>query len=64
MKLSLLLRTAVHRGDHDADVTIAFEAKPGETIEELVRRVISLDRRDRPLPSDVIEVRVVQEPRL
>ena len=56
MKLSILLRTRDHRGDHDADVAIAFEPRPGETVEELAKRVFSEGR-----TIEVIELRVVQE---
>jgi len=63
VKLSILLRTRDHRGDHDADVAIAFEPRPGETVEELAKRVFSEGRGQFPTKRaiEVIELRVVQE---
>lgn len=38
--LSILLQTSDYRGDHDADVAIAHEYVPGETVSALVSRVL------------------------
>lgn len=66
MRLSILLATSVFRGDHHAEVFLAHEPLPGETVAELVARLI-------PKPSsgyrqeqaeDVIQIRVVLEPPL
>lgn len=68
MKISVLLATSENRGDHAADLRVAHEVRPGETVEELVRRLLHR-RRGRggsrvpePIPSDHIELRVVVEP--
>lgn len=55
MNISILLVTSEFRGDHAADVRIAHEVKPGETVEELVGRLI--DSRNF---ADVIELRRVK----
>lgn len=34
------LRTSDYRGDHGADVEYHFDVKPGESVEELVDRVL------------------------
>ena len=52
--LSLLWRTTVYAGDRDRDVALALDARPDETLLELVERVGTLHR-----PGDVIEIRVI-----
>ena len=68
MRISVLLATSEDRGDHAADVRVAHDVRPGETVEELVRRLL-FRRRGRggsrvpePIPSDHIELRAVVEP--
>lgn len=51
--LSILHRTDDYRGDHCADVQIAIEPIPGETIEQLIERL-------RPTETDCIELRVIR----
>jgi len=59
MKLSIILRTSDFRGDHEADVAIAYEVLLGETIEALAQRLFT-DKA--PKWEDVIEIRLVKEP--
>lgn len=40
-QISVLLHTSEYRGDHSADVVKAYEIKEGETVEELVERLIA-----------------------
>lgn len=54
MKLSILKRTSHFRGDHSADVLIAVEVLPGETVEGLMSRVS-------PEITDTVEIRLVDE---
>lgn len=56
MTLSILLRTMDYRGDHSADIYLAFSLKPSETVEELATRLLSSDGYGR----DVIEIRLVK----
>jgi len=62
VKISVLLRTCDFRGDHSADVLIAQEVAPNETVESLAERLLAA----RYLPygkvdySDVVEIRLVQ----
>ena len=51
-KIHVLLRTTSYRGDHSADVGIAHEVVPGETVAALVDRL-------KPDLTDWIELRVV-----
>lgn len=63
MKISVLHRTSENRGDHGADVVVAHDLLPGETVESLVERLMT--RKHRGLmqgPGDVIELRLVVEP--
>ena len=39
-KISVLLYTSDYRGDHSADMVIAYDLKDGETVEELAERLI------------------------
>jgi hypothetical protein len=39
MKIAIVFITDHYRGDHAADVCIAYESIPGETIEQLIERV-------------------------
>ena len=57
MKIQVTLVTSDYRGDHAADVRIAYEARDGETVAELVQRVRA-DKR-----GDCIELRVIEEER-
>ena len=64
MKVSVLLRTRDFRGDHASDVAMAYELLPGETVEELVKRLMATT--DGTIPreslSDWIELRpMIQE---
>ncbi len=61
MKLSVMLRTTEYRGDRDAEVMIAHEVLPGETVMELTTRIISMTTDGRPRKTDVVELRVVKE---
>ena len=59
MKLSILLRTTDYRGDHAADVCIAYEVKDGETVQQLAERLLkdeSYIRRG----AKVVEIRETQ----
>ena len=62
MKLSILRRMSDYRGDHSADISVAYDHRPDETLESMVRRVFG------PHPdsfvSECIEVRVVVEPKV
>ena len=40
MKISVLLSTSSDRGDHAADISVAHDVRPGETVEDLVRRLL------------------------
>lgn len=63
MKISVLLHTSEFRGDHAADVAEAHDVRPGETVEELVARLIPAKPRSsyHALGYDRIELRRVQE---
>lgn len=65
MKLSILLATTDFRGDHEAEVFIAHEALPGETVEDLASRLLLTPSSGYRRPErDVIQIRVVlEEPR-
>ena len=68
MKIHCLLRTSEYRGDHSADVARAVTVRDGETVEDLVARLLTKvawrpeDGRARKVlvsqESDVIELRV------
>ena len=60
MKLSVILRTNEFRGDHAADVSLVYEVKPGETVEQLAARIIR-EGRNKDAYADVIEIRLVNE---
>lgn len=55
MKIKVLFRTSIYRGDHDADVNILYELLPDETVEALVARV------GMNLPHDTIELKLIKE---
>lgn len=55
MKLSVLLHTSEYRGDHSADVQVAYEVRPRETVEELAKRLLAGQ------PGDYVAIRVAQE---
>jgi len=61
MKLSVILRTSDFRGDHAADVTIAYGVVPGETVEALVQRTIGMRAKEDQHVA-VVEIRVLKEP--
>lgn len=62
MRINVLLKSDDYRGDHAADVTIAFAPDPTETIAELVHRIAAKRYRNGSLkPTDVIEIRPVLE---
>ena len=44
-KINVLLRTSEYRGDHSADLALAFDVKPGETVEALMQRMIAYSGR-------------------
>jgi len=52
--ISVILRTSDFRGDHSADVLIAFELEPGETAEHLAKRLLVRDNN-----CDCVELRLV-----
>lgn len=60
MPLQITLVTEDYRGDHAADVRIALDADPNETIAALVDRASTNRRGSAPTlsPVDVIEIRV------
>ena len=59
MKFVILRRTSDYRGDHSADVSIAYDVVPGETVEAMMGRV--LDRGPVDATVEVVEIRVVRE---
>lgn len=60
MKLSVLLHTTDYRGDHAADVIIAHEIQPGETVQQLAERLLGNESYIKD-GAKVIEIRIVQE---
>lgn len=58
MKISVLLHSQEHRGDHIAEVMTAHDVKPGETVEQLAERLLCKF----PGAFDRIEIRRVMEP--
>ena len=56
MKLSVIHRTEDYRGDHSADIEVAHELRPGETVEQLAERLKLADGAQR---GDVIEIRAI-----
>jgi len=62
MKISVIQRTLDFRGDHAADVAIAHDLKEGETVQELVERLIVKPRSSYIEPeTQWIELRVIKE---
>jgi hypothetical protein len=61
MKISAILHTSEFRADHSADVEIAYEVLPGETVEDLVRRC-QPEYIGKPAATDKLVLRIVQEP--
>lgn len=59
MQIQVSLHTSDYRGDHSADVIIAYETHEGETVEQLVKRL--LFNGTSPNVADHIELRVVAE---
>jgi hypothetical protein len=55
--ISVILRTSEFRGDHSADVLIAYELEPEETVEHLAKRLLIRDAE-----GDCIEVRFAVPP--
>lgn len=41
MNVTIELHTNEYRGDHDADVVIAYAVREGETVQELAQRLIA-----------------------
>lgn len=56
MQLTIIQKTTEYRGDHDAEVTIAHEYVPGETIEQLYERICGESNKI----ADVIEIRATR----
>ena len=61
MKLSIIERTEINRGDHGADVAIAHEYKASETIEDMIVRCLSRSQHKDPKYEDWLEIRVIKE---
>ena len=40
MKIAVTLHCADFRGDHEADIVVAHEVKPGETVHDLAVRLL------------------------
>ena len=55
MQTHIIHRTEDYRGDHAADVAVGVNVKEGETVEQLVKRVLRQDR-----PQDWIELHIVK----
>ena len=55
MALNVIFRTSDYRGDHAADIAVAYEVKDGETVEQLAARLFGKEAR-----GDVIEIRRVE----
>lgn len=65
VKPHVLLRTSVFRGDHEAEVGVAAEAHPSETVQALVERLLVSRRqyaRHELRTGDVIEIRGFELP--
>lgn len=58
MKLSVVLHSKDQRGDHDADIFVPYELKPGETVEDMAARIFG----KYPKQHDYITVQLVVEP--
>ncbi len=56
-EISVILRTSENRGDHAADVSRVHTLKDGETVRDLIERIIPNS-----LPFDVIELRFAWPP--
>lgn len=52
---NVLLQTSDYRGDHSADVAIAIEPLPNETVAELVARSLTS-------AMDRLEIRLMRQP--
>ena len=61
MKISIILKTTLFMGDHCTEVSIAHELKAGETVEELVSRLILPDSDFHLFKTDSIELRKIVE---
>jgi hypothetical protein len=61
-KFTLELHTDDFRGDHTADVVIVYEAREGETVEELVNRLLLERRGGTYVATDFIVIRPVMSP--
>lgn len=59
MKISVIHKTSDYRGDHDADVSLAYEVNENETVDSLCNRI--LFDGTRPLLQDHIELRLIKE---
>lgn len=62
MDVSIMHSTTEYRGDHSAEVRIALTVRPGETVEQLARRILIVPNPDRSEASyaDCIEIRLVK----
>ncbi len=59
MKVSIMLVTTDYRGDHSADVRIAYELQADESVDHLVKRLLSSGSASRKV--DYIELRIIEE---
>ena len=62
MKLSVIVHTSDYRGDHSADIAVAHEVRPGETVESLAARLLGPQRRHVDWYAQRIEIRPVVPP--
>jgi len=53
MDINIIHRTYEYRGDHSADISIAYSPKANETVDELINRI-------KPEHNDVIEIRLIK----
>lgn len=60
MKIQIMLHTVDYRGDHSADVCRCVEHKPGETVEDLCKRV-GIGTNERAV-GESIEIKLVEIP--
>jgi len=59
--ISIILNTGDFRGDHAADVRVAYELIESETVVELVARLIGRDRSGVSAETESIELRLVKK---
>lgn len=58
-KFSILLHTSDYRGDHSTDIAMAFNVRPGETVEQLAERLL-IDKVHGAKFNERIEIRLIQ----